>query len=144
MDEDILVNDWVAGIDKSCRLERVTSAEAVRSSVDTGRDQVAVRKVELVDPADILWCAGSSAGNVTVVWADGKSRILPLEENLLASERKRLRPVVSNGRATAITCDIEMDAVLVLRDRGNGRVGNTAACNFVVCSIIRRKSVEKN
>jgi len=48
-----VVNDSVAGIDKSCRLESVPSVESVGSSIDSGRDQGAIRKVELIHPSDI-------------------------------------------------------------------------------------------
>lgn len=111
--------------------------------VRTGDCQRRVGRVELRHPHHVGWIASNTAlaGDVAVVGPDQLARAVPLEKNLLAGERQRLRTVTADGRAAAVTSHVQVDAALVLRRDGR-RAGSAVVGPFPEASIVGRDTVD--
>jgi hypothetical protein len=120
----------------------LTSGLVGETLVLAGNGERGVGKVELIDPGNELRSASLGVGDVAVVGADGKTRSVPNEANLLASEGKRLRAVVSNSRAAANTGNVQVDTRLVRRDGGDGRAGGTVVGALPVSSVVGADAVD--
>lgn len=132
-DEHGAVDNWVTFVDIAGRLVSETL-------VVTSDGQLSVGSVQLASPKDPLGCSvlgdGADVGNVRVVGADSLARQVPSKVDLLTREAQRLRSVTGDGRTTAVASDVQVDAALVLRDVGDGRVGSAVANALVVGGIV--------
>jgi len=83
------VDDTVVAVHKALWLVGVASTVA-------GSGQWRVSQVELLRPANPFRCSSGGGGHIGVVGTNSLIWCIPLEEDLLAWERERLRLVVGN------------------------------------------------
>lgn len=90
-----------------------------------GLDEGSVGQVELSGPSDVLRLTSDrvDSSDVAVVGTDSKTGSIPGEVDLLAREGERLRAVASNGGATAVTSNVQVDTALLHRNGGDAGVG---------------------
>jgi len=110
-DEHGVVDEGITLVDRSIGLVGVTSVVASQCERRIG-------SVQLVNPHNPSGGASSGAGDVGVVRTDSGAGCLPVEEDLLASEGKRLGLVARDGGATTVASDVKVLAGLVGGDGG--------------------------
>jgi len=122
----------------------LTSGLVSVTRVVGGLDERSVGQVELGNPGNELRLTsdGVDRGGVAVVGADSKTGSIPGEVDLLAGEGKRLRAVAGDGRATAVTGDVQVLAALLLGDSGDAGVGSAVTGDLVVGGIVGRPAVD--
>lgn len=132
-DEHGTVDDWVT-------LVNITGRVVREALVLTSDGQLSVGGVQLAGPEYPLGCSvpgdRADVGNVRVVGADSLARQVPSKVDLLTREAQRLRSVAGDGRTTAVAGDVQVDAALILRDVGDGRVGSAVADALVVGGVV--------
>ena len=113
------------------------------AGVGASHSQRRIGKVELGGPSNVGRLTGDvgDGGDVAVVGADSLAWGVPLQQDLLAREGKRLRSVPGDGRAAAIASLVQVDAAVILL-RNSGRAGSTVVNALPDGSVVGRDTVD--
>lgn len=140
---EVRQHDSHGAVDDTFTIIHVAQGLVCIAGVVASHRQRRVGQVQLLTPANELWCPGCRGSDIGVIGTHGQAGCFPLEEDLLAWEGERLRLVVGDCWSATVAGDVEV-LTTATGKVGARWVGNAGANSLttVLCGVVGRVAVD--